>query len=63
MVKRPRGTAAQIAVTRDAANFVFDDQRIGGDAVRLSTPGWDSATGRWTIELTGGASGLSVTEQ
>ena len=63
VVKRPRGTAAQIAVTGGAANFVFDDQRIGGDAVRLSTPGWDSATDRWTIELTGGASGLSVTEQ
>lgn len=63
-VKRPRGTAAQIAIRGGASGFVFDDQRIGavGGTIRLSTPGWDSAADRWTIELTGGASNLSVTE-
>jgi DNA-binding MarR family transcriptional regulator len=65
VVKRPRGTAAQIVIRGGASGFVFDHQRIGavGGATRLSTPGWDSAPDRWTIELTGGASNLSVTEQ
>lgn len=65
MIKRPRGTAAQIAVRGGASSFVFDDQRLGsvGGATRLATPGWDSAADRWTIELTGGASNLSVLEQ
>jgi len=64
-VKRPRGTAAQVVVRGGASNFVFDAQRLGavGSATRLATPGWDSATDRWSIELTGGASDLSVTEQ
>jgi DNA-binding MarR family transcriptional regulator len=64
-VKRPRGTAAQVVVRGGASNFVFDAQRLGavGSATRLATPGWDSAADRWSIELTGGASELSVTEQ
>lgn len=64
VVKRPRGTAAQIAIRGGASSFVFDDQRIGADdAIQLSTPGCDGAPDRWTIELTGGASSVSVTEQ
>lgn len=65
VVKRPRGTAAQIVVRGGASSFVFDDQRIGavGGTIRLSSSGGDSAPDRWTIELTGGASSLSVTEQ
>ena len=65
VVKRPRGTAAQLVIRGGASSFVFDDQKIGavGGTIRLSTPDADSATDRWTIELTGGASSLSVTEQ
>lgn len=65
VVVRPRGAAAQVVIRGGASNLVFDDQRIGavGGATRLSTPGWDAAPDRWTIELTGGASSLSVTEQ
>jgi hypothetical protein len=65
VVKRPRGTAAQISIRGGASSFVFDDQKIGavGGTVRLSTPGWDTAPDRWSIEVTGGASSLSVTEQ
>jgi DNA-binding MarR family transcriptional regulator len=64
-IQRPRGTAAQVVVRGGASNFVFDAQRLGavGSATRLATPGWDSASDRWSIELTGGASDLSVTEQ
>jgi DNA-binding MarR family transcriptional regulator len=64
-VRRPRGTAAQIAVRGGASNLAFDQQRLGavGGATRLSTPGWDSAPDRWAIELTGGASELAVIEE
>lgn len=64
VVKRPRGSSAQIVIRGGASSFVFDDQRLGavGGATRLATPGWDTAPDRWTIELTGGASSLSVTE-
>jgi DNA-binding MarR family transcriptional regulator len=64
VIKRPRGTAAAVAVRGGASGFVFDDQRLGavGGAIRLTTPAWDSAPDRWSIELTGGASNLSITE-
>ena len=64
-IKRPRGTAAQVVVRGGASNFVFDAQRLAavGSATRLATPGWDTAPDRWSIELTGGASELSITEQ
>src|SRR5439155_1236132 len=47
-----RGTAAQIAVRGGASNLVFDAQRLGavGGPTRLSTPGWDAAPDRWSIE-------------
>jgi DNA-binding MarR family transcriptional regulator len=65
VVRRPRGTAAQVSVRGGASNLTFDAQRLGavGGATRLSTPTWDAATDRWSIELTGGASDLSVVEE
>jgi DNA-binding MarR family transcriptional regulator len=64
-VRRPRGTAAQVSVRGGASNLVFDAQQLGavGGATRLSTPSWDTATDRWSIEVTGGASDLSVIEE
>ena len=64
VIRRPRGVAAQISVRGGASNLVFDAQQLGavGGATRLSTPGWDTAPDRWSIELTGGASDLSVLE-
>ena len=40
VVKRPRGTAAQVVIRGGASNFVFDEQRLGavGSAIRLATP-------------------------
>jgi DNA-binding MarR family transcriptional regulator len=65
IVRRPRGAAAQISIRGGASNLVFDAQQLGsvGGAARLSTPGWDSASDRWSIELTGGASDLKVIEE
>ncbi len=65
VIRRPRGTAAQISVRGGASNLVFDAHRLGavGGPTRLSTPGWDAAPDRWSIDLTGGASDLSVIEE
>jgi DNA-binding MarR family transcriptional regulator len=65
MIRRPRGTAAQISIRGGASNLVFDTQQLGavGGTTRLSTPGWDTAPDRWSIELTGGASDLSLIEE
>ncbi len=64
LVRRPRGTAVQLSIRGGASNLVFDDQRLGavGGATRLATQGWDTATDRWAIELTGGSSDFSVVE-
>jgi hypothetical protein len=65
VVRRPRGSAAQAVVRGGAASLTFDDQQTGsvGGTVRFATDGWDEAVDRWSIELTGGASDLSVTEE
>jgi DNA-binding MarR family transcriptional regulator len=65
VIRRPRGTAAQISVRGGASNLVFDAQQLGavGGSARLSTPAWDAAPDRWSFELTGGASDLSVIEE
>jgi DNA-binding MarR family transcriptional regulator len=59
-----RGTATQTSIRGGASNLVFDEQRLGavGGTTRLSTPGWDTATDRWAIELTGGSSDFSVVD-
>jgi len=64
-VNRPRGTPAQVVVRGGASNLVFDTQQLGavGGATRLATPGWETATDRWAIEVTGGASELAVKEE
>jgi hypothetical protein len=64
-IRRPPGTAAQISVRGGASNLAFDAQRWARSAARpaSSTPGWDAAPDRWSIELTGGASDLSVVEE
>lgn len=65
VVRRPRGVAAKAVVRGGANSLAFDDQRLGsfGTTARFATPGWDRAADRWTIELTGGASDLSVVEE
>jgi DNA-binding MarR family transcriptional regulator len=65
VIRRPRGTAALVSVRGGASNLVFDAQQLGavGGATRLSTTGWDTAPDRWSIEVTGGASDLSVLEE
>ena len=63
-IQRPSGVAAQLRVHGGANRLEFDAQHfgaVGGDAV-LAGPGWDLASDRYTIEIRGGASRLSVQE-
>ena len=64
VVRRPRGTAVQAIVRGGVNSLALDEQRVDslGATAHLATPGWKQATDRWTIELSGGASDLSVTE-
>ena len=49
-------------VTKELSSPQAGGGAVGGPT-RLSTPGWDEAPDRWSIELTGGASDLSVLEE
>jgi DNA-binding MarR family transcriptional regulator len=65
VLRRPRGVAVQAIVRGGANSLELDDQSIGafGSTARLATPGADQAADRWTIELTGGASHLAISEE
>ncbi|MBS2029644.1 MAG: MarR family transcriptional regulator [Deltaproteobacteria bacterium] len=59
---RPKGSAMRIQVHGGASHISFDDQHLGavGGVTRLSSSGFESATDRYELELTGGASHLSI---
>lgn len=61
-VRRPAGVEARVNVKGGAATLVFDEQSFDavGGAVRLQSPGYDGATDRYEIELSGGASEVSI---
>jgi hypothetical protein len=65
VVRRPRGVEAQAIIRGGASHLVLDDQTISslGGSARLASSGWDRATNRWSIELTGGASHVEVTSE
>jgi DNA-binding MarR family transcriptional regulator len=62
-LRRPIGSEARLRLTGGAAGLTFDAQRLGavGGTVVLETPGFGAARDRYELELTGGASGLTVT--
>jgi hypothetical protein len=61
-IHRPEGVAARIRVGRGASKLAFDEQRFGaiGGETRLQTPDYDGAADRYDMEVSGGASKLSV---
>jgi len=65
VVKRPRGSAAQAIVRGGANALTFDARQHGtfGSTARFATPDFETVTDRWSIELTGGANDLSLTEE
>jgi len=59
---RPAGAAAGLHLTGGAARLGFDAQRLGavGGEVRLESSDFAAAAAAWEIEVSGGASALSV---
>jgi DNA-binding MarR family transcriptional regulator len=63
VVRRPAGTAARVRLKGWASQLTFDDQTFGalGSDVRLQSPGYEDAAGRYDVEVSGSASDLTLT--
>lgn len=61
-LRRPAGAAVGLSVRGGAARLVFDEQSFDalGGKVRLQSPGFGEATDRYEIEVSGGASEVSI---
>ncbi len=61
-ITRPAGVAASLRIAGGATRLAFDDERFGavGGEVRLATPGFEDAGDRFTVEVRGGAAGLTI---
>lgn len=61
-IHRPEGVAARIRVGRGVSKLAFDEQRFGaiGGETRLQTIDYDGAADRYDLEVTGGASKISI---
>jgi DNA-binding MarR family transcriptional regulator len=61
-IHRPAGTEARLNVKSGAATLTFDEQNFDavGGKVRLQSPGFDGTSDRYEIEVSGGASELTV---
>ena len=57
-IRRPAGAEARLSVKGGAATLTFDEQSFDalGGKVRLQSPGYNGATDRYEIELSGGSS-------
>jgi DNA-binding MarR family transcriptional regulator len=61
-IRRPAGVEARLNVKSGAATLTFDEQSFDalGGKVRLQSPGYHGATDRYEIEVSGGASDLTL---
>ena len=64
-IRRPIGVAARLRVEGGATHLRLDDRRIGaaGGDLDLKSRGYDAATRRYDITVTGGANNLGVDER
>ena len=64
-IRRPLGVAARLRVEGGATHLRLDDRRIGaaGGELDLKSRGYDAATHRYDITVTGGANNLGVEER
>jgi DNA-binding MarR family transcriptional regulator len=60
--RRPAKAAVEVVVTGGASELRVDRRKLdaGAGVVRLATDGYESATDRYSIEITGGASEIAV---
>jgi len=63
VVRRPPHVAARVRLKGWASQLTFDDQTFGGvgSDVRLQSPGYEDAAGRYDIEVSGGANDVILT--
>jgi hypothetical protein len=61
-IHRPAGVAARVRVGRGASKLTLDEQHFGaiGGKSSLHTPDYEGATDRYDIEVSGGASKLTI---
>ena len=61
-INRPAGVAVRVRVSGGATGLALDDQHFGaiGGETRLQTPDYEGAADRYDVEVSGGASGLTV---
>ena len=61
-IRRPAGVEAQLSVKGGASKLTFDEQNLAavGGKLRLQSPGYDSVSDRYEIEVSGGASKVNV---
>ena len=61
-IRRPAGTEARLDAKSGAATLTFDKQSYDalGGRVRLQSPGYDGAPDRYEVEVSGGASEISI---
>jgi DNA-binding MarR family transcriptional regulator len=61
-VRRPKGVAVRVYVSRGASGLALDEQRHGtvGGETSLQSPDYEHAAHRYDIEVTGGVSGLTI---
>jgi hypothetical protein len=61
-IRRPKGVAARVRVSRGASGLVFDEQSHGavGGETSLQSPDYEHAADRYDIEVSGGVSGLTI---
>jgi DNA-binding MarR family transcriptional regulator len=61
-IRRPAGVEARLSVNGGVSKLTFDEQSFDalGGKVHLQSPGYDGASDRYHIEVSGGASELSV---
>ena len=61
-INRPAGVAVRVRVSGGATELALDEQRFGaiGGETRLQTSDYEDAADRYDVEVSGGASGLTV---
>ncbi len=64
-IRRPAGVAARVHLKGWATAFVFDAQIFSemGNNVRLQSPGYETATRSYDIEVASSASAITITER
>ena len=61
-IRRPAGVEARVSMKGGASKLAFDEQSFDavGGKVRLQSPGYEGASDRYEIEISGGASEVTI---